>query len=95
MIAKPKAPSSPIAPVSEMARQARPWPMAPWTTEEHQQRIEWLSQRINGYVQFMCRVGNLDGTSAEAKEKAVAAFYEQMVIAERELGRIHEDFQLG
>jgi hypothetical protein len=69
--------------------------MPPGTTEEYQQRIEWLGQRIDGYVQFMCRMGNLEGTSAEAREKAVAAFYEQMVVVERELGRIHEDFQLG
>ena len=95
MIAKPKAASQPIAPASERARQARPWPMPPWTTEEHQQRIAWLSQRINSYVAFMCRVGNLDGTSAEAKDKAVAAFYEQLVVVERELGRIHDGFQLG
>jgi hypothetical protein len=34
-------------------------------------------------------------TSGEAKEKAVAAFDEQMVVVESELGRIHDGFQLG
>jgi hypothetical protein len=43
----------------------------------------------------MCRAGNLDGTSAEAKNKAVAAFFERMVVVEGELGRIHDDFQLS
>lgn len=94
MIANPTALPQPIAPASEGARQARPWPMSPWTTAEYQQRIAWLSQRINGYAAFMCRVGNLDGASAEAKDKAVAAFYEQMVVVERELSRIHDTFQL-
>ena len=42
----------------------------------------------------MCQVGNLNATSAEAKERAVVAFYEQMVILECQLGRIHDDFQL-
>src|SRR5438132_14289528 len=51
--------------------------------------------RKNGYVQFLCDVGNLDGTSAEAKDKAVAACYERMVVLERQLGRIQEDLQLG
>jgi hypothetical protein len=95
MITKPRASALPIGPCSEMARQARPWPMPPWTTEEQQERIAWLSQRINGYVQFMCKIGNLDGTSAEAKEKAIAAFYEHMIVVERELGCIHDNFQLG
>jgi len=57
-------------------------------------RIDILGQRIAAYVQFMCQVGNPNGASADAKEKAVEAFYEQMVVLERQLGRIHEDFQL-
>ena len=64
------------------------------TTQERLQRIAALGQRINGYVQFICEVGNLNGTSVEAKEKVVVAFYEQMVAVERQLGRIHDDFQL-
>jgi hypothetical protein len=38
----------------------------------------------------MCKVGNLNGTSAESKDKAVAAFYERMAALERQLGRIQE-----
>ncbi len=66
----------------------------PWTTAERLQRIEALGQRINGYVQFMCQAGNPNHASDEARDKAVVAFYEQMVLLERHLGRIHDDFQL-
>jgi hypothetical protein len=63
--------------------------------EERLRRIEALGQRIHGYVQFMCQVGSLNGTSAEAKESAVTAFYERMVVVEGQLGRIHEALRLG
>jgi hypothetical protein len=43
----------------------------------------------------MCQVGSLTGTSTEAKEKAVAAFYEQMVVLERQLGAIKEGLLVG
>jgi hypothetical protein len=65
-----------------------------WTTAERLQRIEALGQRINGYVQFMCQLDNLNGTSAEAKDKAVIAFYEQLVVLERRLGRIQDNLKL-
>ena len=71
------------------------WHTPPWTLEERLQRIGVLAQRISGYVQFMCQVGNLNGTSGEAKERAVAAFYERMAALERQLARIQEDLQLG
>jgi hypothetical protein len=75
-------------------RAVLPWQTSPSSTEERLQRIQAMGQRINGYVQFMCHVDNLNGASAEAKEKAVVAFYEQMVVLERQLGRIQDDFQL-
>jgi hypothetical protein len=63
--------------------------------EEHLLHIEALGQRISGHIQFMCQAGSLHGTSAEAKERAVTAFYERMVVVERQLGRIQEDLRLG
>jgi hypothetical protein len=72
-----------------------PWLTPPWSITERLQRIEAMGQRIAGYVHFMCSVDNLNGTSAEAKEKAATIFYERMVVLERELGRIQEDLQLG
>jgi hypothetical protein len=67
----------------------------PWTTEERLQRIRALGQRIDKYVEDMCAVGTLNGTSAEAKDKAVAVFYERMVVLERQLGHIREELHLG
>jgi hypothetical protein len=73
---------------------AKPWQPPCLTTEERLQQIGVLGQRINGYVRFICEVG-LNGTSAEAKEQAVAAFYERIVVLERQLGHIQENLQLG
>jgi len=70
------------------------WATVPPTTQERLQRIEAMGQRINGYVQFMCQLGNLNGTSAEAKEKAVIVFYERLRMVERELGRVQESLRL-
>jgi hypothetical protein len=42
----------------------------------------------------MCQVDNANGASADAKKRAIDAFYEQMVVLERQLGRIHDDFRL-
>jgi len=72
-----------------------PWQVPPSTTEERLERIEAMGKRINGKVQFMCQVGTLNGTSAEAKEKAVIAFYEWMTVLERQLGRIQDELQCG
>jgi hypothetical protein len=80
---------------AEIGPLAAPWPTPPWTTEERLQRIRAMGQQIDRYIQFMCHVGDLNGTSTEAKEKAVAAFYDRMVVVERQLGRIQEDLQLG
>jgi len=71
------------------------WQPPPDTTEQRLQRIEAMGRRINGYVEYLCQSGSRNGTSVEAKEKAVASFYERMIIVERQLGRIHEELQLG
>jgi hypothetical protein len=74
---------------------AGPWLTPPWTTEERLRRIEAMGQRIHGFVDFMCKIGSLDGTCAAAKERAVAAFYDRLVVVEQQLGKIQEDIQLG
>jgi hypothetical protein len=71
------------------------WSKAPATTEERLARIQVLGKRIDGYVQFMCGVGNVRGVSTETKEKAVAVFYERLKSMEYDLSRIQEDLQLG
>jgi len=65
-----------------------------WTTAERLLRIEALGQRIASYIQFMCHVGDLKGSSGEATERAVIAFYDQMIVLERQLAAIHDDFKL-
>ena len=71
-----------------------PWLTPPWTMAERLHRIEAMGQKIDGYVRFMCKVVGFDGASAEAKEAAVTAFYERMVIVEKQLGRIQENLRL-
>jgi hypothetical protein len=68
--------------------------MAPLTMDERVHRIEAMGQRVSGYIQFMCQIGAMTGTSAEVKERAVTAFYEQMVLVERQLGHIHDELRL-
>jgi hypothetical protein len=43
----------------------------------------------------MAHVGGLHGTSAEARERAVAAFCERLTVLEGQLARIHEELRLG
>jgi hypothetical protein len=88
-----------IPPSRSAARLDTPLPPAPWQppclTTERLQQIEVLGQRINGYVQFIREVGVLNGSSGEAKARAVADFYEQLVILEGRLCRIQEELRLG
>jgi hypothetical protein len=61
------------------------WPTPPQTLEEHVQHIAALGQHLEGCIRFMCQVGSRNGTSAEAKERAVKAVYERMIIVESQL----------
>ncbi len=76
-------------------RNSAPYHTAPWTTEERLLRIVSMSQQINKYVEFISQRSDLQGTSGEAREKAVVAFYDRMAVFERQLARIHDEFQLG
>lgn len=86
MTRKTKAPTAPAVPY--------PSPTPPWNLAERLHRIETLSKRIEGYIQFMCQVGSMTNASDEVKERAVKAFYEQLVVVERQLGRIHDELRL-
>jgi hypothetical protein len=83
------------------ATQDRPSPLAssavgaPLTREERFQAIEKMRERVNGYVAFIGRINHLQGSSTEAKEKAVADFFARMTTLERQLGRICEELELG
>jgi hypothetical protein len=96
MTTKVKAPSRTrtAAPPTGGWALVSPWPTPPWTAEERLRRIEVMGQQIIGYIRFMCEVGSLNGISAEAKERALTAFYERMIVVESQLGRIQEDLRL-
>jgi hypothetical protein len=94
MTTRVNVPSSPVTPLAE-AMPVSTWPTPPWTLEERLQRIEAMGQRISGYIRFICQVGSLGGSSTEAKERAVAAFYDRLAAAEGQLSRIQEDLRLG
>lgn len=65
------------------------------TPEERVQDIEQLYGRVTEYVQFMSKVAQMKGTSAEAKDRALAAFHDRLARMERELGKIQEELMLG
>jgi hypothetical protein len=67
----------------------------PETLEERLRRIEEMGRCVAGYVEFIGQVAGLSGTSPEAKERAVAAFYERLTVAVRQLGRVTEELKLG
>ena len=77
-----------LEPLTELLR------TPPQNTGDRQVRIRALGHRIDAYVRYMCAVGKMGGTSAEAKEEAIAYFYERLVVCEQELGQIHENLML-
>ena len=88
------------APAPRDTEPAGPWPPSAWaapplTTEGRLKCIEALGERIAAYVRFMSTVGTLGGSSQEQKERAVAAFYEQLARTEGQLRRIQDDLRLG
>ncbi len=91
----PKRTASRPPPGTRASAPARAVKDPPLTTEERLQRIAALGKRVAEYVAFMARVGGLNGSSAEAKTQAVAAFYERLAVLEGQLARIHEELQLG
>jgi len=62
--------------------------------EERLHRIEVLGQKIADYVRFIGQVAGQNGASAEAKDRVVTAFYDRIVVVEKELARIQERFRL-
>jgi hypothetical protein len=53
-----------------------------------------MRKRIDGYIEYMCKIATTAGMSSEVKERAVAIFYEQMLIVEKQLGHIHDELRL-
>jgi hypothetical protein len=89
-------PDSGTPPGSTAALQPRiKWLSSPVTMEDHLAGIGELSERILGHVRFISAVGELGGTSGEAKQRAVASFYACLTTMERALSRIGNDLRLG
>jgi hypothetical protein len=93
MIAKTHSLSSAVA--HGLERPSAPvWHTPPLDADERLKRIAALGERIAGYVAFMCQSSGAESSSAEAKDKALALFYEKLSLVERQLARIHDAFQL-
>jgi hypothetical protein len=98
MAAKAKPRAAPPPPPKTKARPAPTFPelepiaellrTKPTTMEDRLAHIRALGQRLLSHVHFMCAVQKLLGSSPCAKEEAVTAFYERLVLVEQELGRI-------
>jgi hypothetical protein len=87
--APPPTSKAPLAATAELPR------TPPATAEEFLMHIGVLGKRVEGHVAFMSGVERLSGTSAEAKNKALALFYQRLVSMELELGRVREELELG
>jgi hypothetical protein len=77
-----------LDPVAELLR------TVPQTTDERLAHIRALGARVAKYVRGVRATAPPNGASAEAREKAVAIFYEHLADLERQLSRIYEEFQL-
>jgi hypothetical protein len=87
--AKPVDPARVEVPISDTLTA---FPLSP---ESPLVRIRAMGQRIEGYIQYICSVGHLNGSSAEAKHRAVTDFCARLSVLEQELCRIQEELQLG
>lgn len=94
MASKTKAsPRAVTKPLAKKAVEAVPLKQ-PFTLEERIHRIEALGKRMDGYIKYMCEIANQAGSSNEAKERAVTAFYNQLVLVESQLAKIHDELRL-
>jgi hypothetical protein len=90
-----KAKSKPATASVEPEPLPEAWAIPPATQEECLERIHALGQRVVGYMKYIAKIDEVRGTSSEAKQKAVTAFYDRLLFLEKELGRIQEELQLG
>ena len=85
---KPKASSrlAPLFPDLEPLNDLLRTP--PRTTEDRLLHIAALGRRIQRYIKFMGAVGNMGGSSIEAKNLAVVVFHDCLAALEPQLGNI-------
>jgi hypothetical protein len=63
----------------------------PQTTEDRLLHIAALGRRIQQYIKFMSDIGNMTGSSIEAKELAVIVFHDCLATLEPQLGDVPEE----
>ena len=63
----------------------------PQTTADRLLHIAALGQRIQRYIKFIGDIGNMSGSSIEAKELAVVIFHDCLADLEPQLGDIPEE----
>jgi hypothetical protein len=68
--------------------------LQPVTVDERRADIDRISLRITDIVRFMCDMKDLPGTSTEVRDKALTAFHERMVAAEKQLAHIQDRLRL-
>jgi hypothetical protein len=94
MAAKSKKQVSAKAPAGTPKAKDASAPAIPLELEELVHRIEVLAKKIDGYVRFICQLAGQPGTSAEMKARGTITFYEKLIIAEQQLGRVHDELRL-
>jgi hypothetical protein len=87
--APPPTSKAPLAVTPELPR------IPPATAEEFLLHINVLGKRVEGHLAFMAAVERLNGTSAEAKNRALSQFYQRLAAMEQELNRVREELELG
>jgi len=91
MATKAKAKATPL--LEPLPQQA---PLAPCvTTADRLTQIQLLSRRVVEHVRAVTAVAEVQGTSAEARDRAVVMFHERLLLLERTLEKVLEDLRLG
>ena len=65
------------------------------TIGDHLTCIRSLSRKIQEHVRFVATLRNMQGSSTESREKAVAGFHERLLALERALERVLDELRLG
>lgn len=89
---KSKAKGLPIAPLDPPSDLSQ---LPCVTTADRLARIQALGRRVQEHIQAAAAIGSQPGTSAEARDRAVALFMDRLVFLERALAKTLEDLRLG
>ena len=89
---KSKAKGAPIAPLDPPSDLSQ---LPCVTTADRLARIQLLGRRVQEHIREAAAAGAQPGTSAEARDRAVALFMDRLVFLERALAQTLEDLRLG